>query len=230
MRQWVFIHLPKTGGASFHTALRAVAGDDAVSPSFIASSLSEEDAIRLDRYRIISGHISYGDVKRFFPGRSIVTILRDPVQRCVSWYHFARSIPPAPELPIDVVAAQANAIDAFFAQGHPVLHRNIYNRQVRQLGGHALDREADHCLALEQAKRTLTIAAWVGRQGSLDADIEQLRTRFSEWKALAVPVLNKTRYATAPSPPQANVLERIQELNLYDIELYNFAARTLFNQ
>ena len=229
MRQWVFIHLPKTAGTSFQTALRSIAGDDAVSPSFVASSLTEDDAFRLDRYRIISGHISINDVKRYFPGRSILTILREPVERCVSWYYFARSIPLALGLPIDVVAAHHNAIDEFFAQDRPVVYRNIYNRQVRQLGDHALNSDADHRVALERARQTLISAAWVGRQQSLDADIDQLGKRFPEWKGLTLAVLNQTQYPAPPGPLNADLLKTIRALNQYDLELYEFAARTFFS-
>jgi len=111
MCKYVFAHLPKTGGTSFQRALRRVIGEDAVSPSFNASNLSEADAAKLDQYPVISGHISGTDIARYFPDRMILTILRDPLDRCVSWYYFARTTPPSPDAPSDVLAVQQNDIE-----------------------------------------------------------------------------------------------------------------------
>src|SRR5580704_5438882 len=127
MRKSVFVHLPKTAGTSFHTALRQTLGVEAVSPSFIATNLSPADAERLDRYTIISGHISMADVQRYFSDRMILTILRDPVDRCLSWYYFARKSTTR-AFASDFVAAKQNGIEDFFALDYKITYRNIFNR------------------------------------------------------------------------------------------------------
>ena len=228
MRKWVFIHLPKTAGTSFQFALRRIAGEEAVSPGFVASRLSLEEANRLDRYRVISGHISFHDVARYFPDRAILTILRDPVERCLSWYYFARAAPPAAETPVDVRAAQNNGVDDFFALDRRIVHRNIYNRQVRQLGAHVLDVDADCDKALETAKQTLSAAAWVGRQESLASDILALGDKFPEWKGLAAPVLNQSVDSARNAGNAPELLTKIRNFNRYDLELHEFARSHLF--
>ena len=175
MRKSVFVHLPKTAGTSFHRAMRDTLGPEAVSPSFIATNLSPADAERLDRYTVISGHISMADVRRYFSDRAILTILRDPVDRCLSWYYFARK-GTTRAFASDFAEAKRRNIEDFFALDYKITYRNIYNRQVRQLGDHVLNVEADLQRATENAKEVLRSAVWVGRQENLPADIERVGT------------------------------------------------------
>jgi len=230
VRKYVFIHLPKTGGTSFQTALRGLVGDDAVSPAFTASNLSEADAERLDRYAVISGHISMADVTRYFSDRKILTILRNPLERCVSWYYFARTTPPSPDASSDVLAAKRNEIEAFFDEGRDVIYRNIFNRQVRQLGDHVLNVAADHARALENAMNTLRAAAWVGLQETLAADCKKLALIFPEAAGLSLPRLNLTIGKKLTSGMSPGLLASIRRFNEYDIALYRFARAEICHQ
>jgi Sulfotransferase family len=223
MRKYVFVHLPKTGGTSFQLALRRVIGDDAVSPSFNASILSEAEAGKLDQYPVISGHISITDVARYFPDRKILTILRDPLDRCVSWYYFARLMPQSTSASSDVLAAQHNDIEGFFSQSEQVIYRNIFNRQVRQLGDHVLNLEANHGEAFETAKETLRLAAWVGLQENLAADCAKLAHIFPEATGLCLQWSNPTLGKTAVSKLGPKLLESIKRFNVFDMALYKFA-------
>lgn len=227
MRKWVFVHIPKTAGTSFQNALREILGYDSVSPSFNASKLSEADAERLDQYKVISGHISMADVTRYFPNRYILTILRNPLERCVSWYYFARMTPPVVDTPSDVFAAQQNTIEAFFAQDERVIYRNIFNRQVRQLGDHVLNLDASHREALDRAKETLRSAAWVGRQERLAEDIARLTNIFPEWAGLSLEKLNRTEGRASIDDLSADVINRIESLNIYDNDLYAYAGQRI---
>jgi len=224
MPKWVFVHIPKTAGTSFQNALRQVLGNDAVSPSFNASELSEAEAERLDKYSVISGHISITDVNRYFPDRRILTILRDPLERCISWYFFARMTPPVDGSPSDVFAAQQNGIEEFFSLDKRIIYRNIFNRQVRQLGDHVLNMETDHVKALERAKDTVSSAAWVGRQEHLADDLADLAEAFPQFSGLSLGRLNCTIGKMSSDRLNPETARRILEFNAYDVELYAHAA------
>jgi Sulfotransferase family len=224
MRKSVFVHLPKTAGTSFHNALRESLGQGGVSPSFIATRMTPAEAAKLDRFTVISGHISFDDVKRYFPDRVILTIIRDPVDRCLSWYYFARK-PTTRAFSPDFAAAKQHGIEEFFALDYRVSYRNVYNRQVRQLGGHVLDVDADVARAFENAKEVVRSAAWVGRQENLNADIERLKLEFPELAGLAIPTLNTTNERKSASDLDPALIERIRSLNKFDVDLYSYAAR-----
>jgi hypothetical protein len=226
MRKAVFVHLPKTAGTSFHVALREALGAGAVSPSFIATRLSPADAERLDRYAVISGHISMADIRRYFPDRMILTILRDPVDRCLSWYYFARK-GSTRAFASDFVEAKRRSIEDFFALDYKITYRNIFNRQVRQLGDHVLNVEADLERATENAKDVLRSAVWVGRQESLAADIARLGQSAPELADLTLPIINATGDRRAQDDLAPALIARIRALNEYDLALYSFASRDI---
>ena len=88
----VFVHLPKTAGTSFHSLLCDVFGKRKVSPPFRVRDLAAREAQRLASFQIISGHISWVDIETYFPDRQLFTILRDPIERCLSVYGFFRQM------------------------------------------------------------------------------------------------------------------------------------------
>lgn len=228
MYKFVFVHLPKTGGTTLHAALRRAVGKDAVSPNFIASKLSDQDAVELDKYTVISGHISIIDVRRYFPDRKILTILREPLDRCVSWYYFARAMRPAIGAATDVFVAQTYGIEEFFNQDLHLIYRNIFNRQVRQLGNHVLNFDLSYAEALENAKQTLRSAAWVGRQETLDTDIADLATIVPNAESAYLQIENRTEGRKGMNELSSNVINRISSLNEYDVALYKFACEEIF--
>ena len=221
----VFLHLPKTAGTSFRDILCRGFGAEAVSPPFNASRLSGADAASLGAYDVVSGHISWTDVRAHFPEARTFTILRDPIDRCLSWYYFARMNASAGHA--DVEAAHACDVETFFSLDPAVTFRNIFNRQVRQLGDHVLNTEVDLDAALEQAKRTLADCVWVGRQESLDHDVARLGTCFPELAGMAAPSLNVTAARRPLAEVGPDLIERIASYNRYDLELYRHLSARL---
>src|SRR4051812_43944986 len=130
--RYVLLHIPKTAGTSLIAELRRLLGPERVSPTFLASYFTEDDQRRYEPFDIICGHISQADVDRFFPDRKILTVLREPIERCLSWYHMARTVVPDKPVPA-VQSAKRLDIDDFFMQDVEILYRNIFNRQIRQL-------------------------------------------------------------------------------------------------
>ena len=63
--KYIFVHIPKTAGLSIRKLFEAAFGADNVSQPFVVSEMDERDVQRLEQYRMISGHISDVDARRF---------------------------------------------------------------------------------------------------------------------------------------------------------------------
>lgn len=213
----VFVHIPKTAGTSFRDALCRGFGEEHVSPAFGASHLTESEATALRRYQIICGHISMVDAWRLFPDAALLTILRDPVERSLSWYHYARRA-PSQDLD-DVKAAQTHDVEEFFSLPVDLTFRNIFNRQVRQLGDHVLNRNVDMASALQKSRDVLKRFAWVGRQEMLGEDLPRLGTVFPEMAGISAKTLNVTRDVTETSRLPEGLRAKILRYNLFDAQL-----------
>ncbi|WP_029004633.1 sulfotransferase family 2 domain-containing protein [Azorhizobium doebereinerae] len=221
----VFVHVPKTAGTSFRAALCAGFGEASVSPSFAATRISPEEAGRLAAYDVVAGHISMADVTRHFPHAATFTILREPIDRALSWYYYARM--QAWGIATDVDAAKSHDVDAFFALDAAIVFRNIFNRQVRQLGDHVLNTEVDLDAALDRAKRALEACVWVGRQEHLDADLARLPAALPEMAGVAMATLNVTPERRSVREIDPALAEKIARYNRHDMELYAHACAML---
>ncbi len=222
MVQLIFVHIPKTAGTSFRDALCAGFGATAVSPAVAASRIAPEEADRLSAYKVISGHISMADVNRHFPDVATFTIVRNPIDRTLSWYYFARQQDDG--VHADVNAAKAHDVDAFFALDEAIVFRNIVNRQVRQLGDHVLNTEVDLPAALDRAKRALEACVWIGRQEHLDADLARLPKALPPMAGVSLAMLNVTAERPAMREIRSALAEKIARYNRYDMELYAHAC------
>lgn len=222
---YLFAHIPKTAGTSFRTGLTKALGEDAVG-SFLFSPrrLSQADVNRLDHRRAVVGHFSIDDAA-LFRKRHLLTIVRDPVNRCLSWYYYAHNHPSSRQLP-DWRAAQECTVRDFFFLGQAIIFRNIFNRQVRQLGGHVLDSEINLRIALRRAKKTIRDAAWVGRVETLPDDLLRLRNRFPELD-FELPELNITQNRQSLDALDPDIISQIRLLNAFDLDLYCFATEEL---
>jgi hypothetical protein len=127
-----------------------------------------------------------------------------------------------------VRAAQTLPVYDFFRLSYHTLHRNIFNRQTRQLGGHVLDLEIDLRRAFEVAKQTLREAAWVGftemLPGDLPGGLTALGRQLPELARLELPRLNVSAGQRSLADIDPATVAKICELNRYDLDLYQFAT------
>ena len=121
----------------------------------------------------------------------------------------------------------AHFVHDFFRLDREIIFRNIFNRQVRQLGGHVLDSEINLRVALSRAKATLKDAAWVGRVETLPADLLRLRNRFPEFLDFELPKLNVTRNRQSLDALDPDIISQIRLLNTFDLDLYCFATEEM---
>ena len=204
MAKILFLHLPKTAGTSLRHALKEAYGAEAVSPHVNACFLQKNDLELLNRFTFICGHLSLSDAHRLFPDAAIMTVVRNPIERCLSWYWYARStsinrVDDAEFL--DVQAAKQFDLETFFSLPSAVVFHNIHNRMTRQLGGHACDRYINLEVAYKQAQTTLQQCIWIGRQDYLDHDLQRLGRLFPKLSCQSLPRSNvTTNRSSNPSP------------------------------
>jgi len=93
----IFLHIPKTGGATLHNILEKNYGRNEIMTFDGSRHRSEVErfaklpAAQRGRYRLIKGHLFFG-LHEFVPGNSTyITFLREPIDRGLSFYSHARN-------------------------------------------------------------------------------------------------------------------------------------------
>jgi hypothetical protein len=235
-QRYIFVHIPKTAGLSIRRVFESAFGQNNVSQPFVVSRIDSRQRADLDRYKMISGHISALDV-RHFPNRQLITFLRDPIDRCLSLYSYFRSQQSAPLIPLsnisnsnrsDEAISLARQLDpeAFFSHDHPHLVQNIHNRMAWQLGYHAdysyrsvlTDEEVYH-----RALENLKSYTFIGFYENLMQDASHLQQRLSAEDQFALPSLNRTSNRLHREEVSERTIVRLEEITQWDRRLYDVA-------
>lgn len=90
-RKFVFLHLPKTGGTSFHNYLARQFEDHEV---FHALAGRDVLTAAKENYSFYSGHLFWPAIEAI-SDRVVFTVFRDPVTRILSQFHYFKSFRPA---------------------------------------------------------------------------------------------------------------------------------------
>ncbi len=230
--QIIFIHIPKAAGSSLIESLIAPNVDDLRHVGNLRSYLKNRDA---DGVR---GHNPYGF--HYFTRRPVkyITVLRDPVERAVSWYYFIKGLVRTdlwkrhrlrdyadsvtlvefyenPELS-NLQTRQLAGL--FYHKAYPVFHRSsLFRRRLM----HAAKTHLDECAAF-------------GLQSRFDESVRLFQHTFgwSHFNA-ASRHMNKTR--KRPSLEEIDdlnpaVLPALHEACELDYELYRYASRRFDEQ
>jgi len=180
------------------------------------------DYMNYNKYDVISGHVSRTDQLKWFRDRDIITLLREPIDRCLSFIHYIKSL----NIPSLEVVRQAHNLPLKEWIDTPSAQQNLNNTMVRQLGGHMLDDPDDLPALLEKAKVTLLEALWVGRQETLDRDVIGLSQLL---KCHIRPVrVNETPGRPPRASEPAEMIDRLYAMNSYDLQLWNWAQENIF--
>ena len=237
-----FIHLLKTAGTSFHALLQQRFPADRICPVRY-NHLHLYSAAELCRFDLFSGHFDWFSTE-FIPRDNIrrIAILRNPQDRLISFYRFAKSHPPIREYENYVLVQLAHELTAEEYFEHPTVRATpeICNHYLLVFG-----------LAYAQVQ-----AGWPPKQGTVDQAIidrakQRIRAldgvgiseRFSEsvahiFRALGFPApksiaslqvtdnlpRSDARYTpVAPVIMTARLAEAIRDLTAYDTVIYQEA-------
>lgn len=223
MRGIVYIHVPKCGGSSFGAALRLryafsqatiplgmgdpkLAGEARIVSDYTARE-AELDRLLTRGIRCIAGHVRYRGDLHTRSGYHFITLLRDPVARFVSHYHYLQRRHPDP--------ARPDRLEDFLTT--PDAGR-LASQYLFYFAGEAQTTCTDLPAALIRAKAALSRFALIGDLSD-PAGFARETARLTGW---TLPMLHRNR---APAPPDLppGLRRRIEALCAPDRAIHDAA-------
>ncbi len=242
----VFIHLRKTGGTSLRAMLEQQFSANRRCP-IREDHLHHLSVAELGRYDFFAGHFDRTAL-RLIPRSNIKTIalFREPRARLISLYRFLRSHPMRDEFDSDLFVRLANELSAeeFFERPEMRTASFMFNNYLLAFGSsyslfaqnQASLTQADFSRALEEAKQQIRSLTALGITERFEQSVALICNSLS----LPVPRLIEERNVTdnltevdarlrrvdavAQTP---RLLAALEELTVYDNELYRFAVEEL---
>jgi Sulfotransferase family len=223
----LFLHIPKTAGSTMYKVLErqySRAETLRLESSKIAQFKTLPAAQR-GRYRLIEGHLYFGFHRHIPRASTYITFLRQPVERVLSFYYYARSTPDH-YLYSQLVSERLDLKTALARE----LTSELCNGQTRQLAGDEWEdpERVVTRAALERAQANLTHFRIVGLLEEFDASLLLMRRAFG-WHLPFYVKENVTKEKPDEALLDAETRGLIEEANRLDLELYEY-ARKLFNE
>jgi Sulfotransferase family len=230
-RRFFFVHVQKAAGTELKALLKQNLGARAVYPDDTDGNVFTEGPqisveILLDRWqtrreeiRVVTGHFPFCTVELLDADFTVLTALRHPVERTLSYIrHFRKTEPGAEYLPLEVIYEDPARFERM-VKNHMVKMFGLTVEEMEMTGAILTEVEftPEH---LERAKRNLAAVDVVGLQERFDDFCDELERRFG-WSL-------KERYhaqRTEPVEVPDSLRRRIAEDNALDMELYEFARR-----
>jgi hypothetical protein len=225
----IFLHIPKVGGMTLSKILERHYSP-AQTLNFDAGDNQQKrfeaiPAPQRARSRLIKGHLFFG-LHRCIEGPSVyVTFLREPVERVLSFYRYARSDPG--HYLHDLL--MTDGLDLKRSRNED-LNLELCNEQTRMLAGDEWEdpQRPVTRAALQRAQENLrTYFRMVGLTEEFDASVMLLHQTFG-WPPVPYMKENVTNNKPDDTSIDPETRKFIEESNTLDIELYEY-ARELFN-
>jgi hypothetical protein len=225
-RPLIYIHLPKAGGSTLQEVIvRQYAGGRSFRFTGDSARYAEFLALRPEARRefdLLLGHVQFGLHHHLPDPATYITMLRDPVERVISHYHFVRA---RPEHYLHESLRRRKFSLREWAAEAPLV---IDNYQLRWLISTPVARIPPRGVTrstLEEAKWNLEHGFEViGLLERFDESLACLGNAFG-WQNLEA---LERRNVNAVRPPMEEIdpeaIAVIRDLNRFDLELYEFAS------
>lgn len=244
--RFFFLHVQKTGGTSLTRQLQRQFGEGAVYPDesdqnerrdavISVRQLKERLRARGDEIRVVTGHFPLCTVEALGGGFRTFTILREPVERTLSYLrHRRRDDPEDRDKDLEEIYDDPYRFDGL-VHNHMTKMFSLTSEEAiawMRWVSEAFTRPAEETTAwvltkidftperLERAKQGLATVDVVGFQERFDDFCADLGDRFG-WDLGTPPHENRSE----PSEVSESFRARIAEDNAMDIELYEHARR-----
>lgn len=230
----IFLHMYKAGGTSFRQYIRAqypiatVKHIEGYIPDLVEwQRESEEERHRID---LLMGHQYYGNHEYLRPHATYITMLREPIDRVLSFYHFVEREP------------DHYLYDYGFVKGMSVIEMiegtqciEIDNVQVRMLNPQPEEPPAFGTVSEEMLEtachnlRAISKRGFVGVVERMGECLRLLQHRYG-WNPAHITRANVTAKRPPVDAHDEASLAALREYNRYDMRLYAFAEELLSSE
>lgn len=222
----LFLHIQKTAGTSIVKHVSGCYNHNIISHLDFWTLQPDQVA----RFGFISGHFGYDYASQFMEGRYSFTFLRDPVERVLSFYCYARKEAENYEYPVFQLA-QTHSLEEFLVKSRSdmAIYPFIWNHQVWQLAcgwGNTLKKSIRSFTPesmLEEAKCNLCEFDHVGFVESLDEDVQVIHEALQVKSPVRIPRENVGQREKSFFELPESVQSLLRETVHFDQILYEYA-------
>ena len=238
----IFLHIPKAAGTTLHRITSRQYRQDqiyTIAGKRVKESLNEFVRLPLEersQLRCVKGHMYFG-LHTFLPQPSTyVTLLRNPVERVISFYHFVLNRPDHPLH--DNATSQKMGLSAFIQSGISLEFDNVQTRLLSGFNNMVVKEGVETAVSvefgactndmLEKAKRNLREQfAVVGLSNRFDETVILLKREFG-WRFPFYGRRNVTQIGLKKNISVEDLLV-VKRYNALDADLHEY-AQTLFEE
>ena len=215
----IFDHRPKTAGQSINQWLTRRLGKGCVTDNLVGRHREI-----ISRYggvsSILSGHFFFDDFETLDPRYQYVTVLRDPIDRAISWIWYLLNNVPAVDETRELCRGARMFVESGGSLGNSVFLESISNPYVNhfcQIGGSSSMSPGGRFVQARETLRQYDLVGFYERMPEFARDFAAL-IGGSDWPSLES--TNVTHGKPDLDSLSASFRARIAVLNNLDIELY----------
>jgi len=233
MRQYYYLHIPKTAGTSLGNIIEAQFLQEQINHEYNSlANIGKMDAKEFAEYRLIRGHFTYSLVEKFQSFPHIITMLRHPVERTLSHLLHVKNIPsfwlhkyvPLTTEPLEEVLEYEETKKFICNHQLRLIGYDFNLNHVKEPKMFYVPYEADEAL-FNTACRRLTTCEFVGIAERFTESVELLCSIFYWGRVTHIPKLNMRTCKSQDDKVSDEIVQRILDLNTFEMKFYDFACK-----
>lgn len=210
-----FFHIPKTGGTTVQSILENHYSSSKICQAQLEPEFEKIPDVDLLKYELFAGHF-WSLKKKLQTPVNMFTILREPLQRAISMYHFILRNPKHHCYNV----AQRGAFESVINDS---AISNSHVRHLARCSNEYINEKMPLDELLSLAKEQLASCFLVGFTEYLEDTIKCAYNMLGWSELPKIPYLNTRKESGQQNLLTPDQVSRLAEVNMFDIELYSWA-------